>query len=429
MRINTAMKWTIAMTQEELKRKTIIEQAVEKRITQKEGAEKIGVSERQFRRIISRYRKKGDEGLVSGHRGKAGNRKLSEGVRNTAVEFIQDPMYKDFGPTLLREKLEENRGVTISKETMRQLMIEAGIHHPKVRNKTTHPQRERRERRGELVQIDGSYHAWLEERGPKACLLLFVDDATSEVLAAEFVEHESFFAYARLCKSYFQTTGVPVAFYSDKFSVFRVNITTSVHKAPITQFRRALDTLGIDLICANSPQAKGRVERANQTFQDRLVKELRLRGVDNYLEANAYLPEFVRFYNSKFAVLPRSDRDNHRPLDHSVDLDFVFSIHDTRIISKDLQFQFDNVTYQILTNRPPQNLAKREVLISMDESANVSAYLNHQLLALKVLQQQPKRTILVSTKSLDHDAYIPPANHPWRTYGKKLNGTPTLTND
>lgn len=424
------MKWTIAMTREELDRKTIIEQVMDKRITQKKGAEKVGVSERHFRRILSRYRKKGDIGIVSGHRGKPSNHRMPESKRQAIQEFIGDAVYHDFGPTLLKEKVEEFKGIKISKETLRQIMIEEGIHQPKIKKKkNVHPQRERRERRGELVQIDGSYHAWLEERGPKSCLILFVDDATSEILAAQFVDHESFFAYARVCMSYFRTIGVPVAFYSDRFSVFRVNSTSCVHKEATTQFNRALSHLGIELICANSPQAKGRVERANQTFQDRLVKEMRLRKINNYQDANAYLAEFVLSYNQKFAVLPRSLKDDHLPLDPTIDLDFNFSIHDTRIISKDLQFQFDNVTYQISTNRPSQHLAKRQALILMDEAGAVSAYLNNQPLTLKVLAKQPKQAQIVSSKSLDHKVFIPPVNHPWRTYGKKLNGLPTLILD
>lgn len=423
------MKWTIAMTEEELYRKTIIEQAIDKRITQKEGSRKLGVSERHFRRILYQYRRQGEDGLVNGHRGKKGNRRLAEEKRQTIREFIEDPIYHDFGPTLLREKLQESKGITVSKETMRQLMIEQGLHHPKIKKKKTHPQRERRGRRGELVQIDGSYHAWLEERGSKACLLLFVDDATSEVLAAEFVDHESYFAYARLCKSYFRTTGLPVAFYSDKFSVFRVNAKSSMHKEGITQFNRALNSLGIELICANSPQAKGRVERANQTFQDRLVKELRLRNISTYQQANDYLPEFIHSYNHKFAVLPRSTIDAHMPLDPSYDLDFFFSIHDVRVISKDLQIQFNNVTYQIITTRPARYLAKREALILQDDTGSVSAYLNHQPLTLKVFHLQPKRPIVVSSKSIEHQAYIPSVDHPWRSYGKKLNGAPILLSD
>lgn len=424
------MTWTIAMTQEELYRKTIIEQALDKRITQKQGADKLGVSERHFRRILSRYRENGDTGLVSGHRRKPSNHRLAESKRQAIVEFIDEAVYHDFGPTLLKEKLEEFKGIRVSKETLRQIMIEEGKYRPKIqKKKKAHPQRERRERRGELVQIDGSYHAWLEERGPKACLILFVDDATSEVLAAQFVDHESFFAYASLCKSYFRSAGLPVAFYSDKFSVFRVNSISGIHKEAITQFSRALSFLGVELICANSPQAKGRVERANQTFQDRLVKEMRLRKINDYQKANAYLPEFIRFYNRKFAVLPRSTADDHLPLDPTIDLDFTFSIHDSRIISKDLQIQYNNTIYQIITNRPPQHLAKREVLILMDQSGAISAYLNQQRLTLKVFCEQPKQAQIASSKSLDHRVFIPPVNHPWRSYGKKMNGSPILVTD
>lgn len=419
------MKWTITMTEEELHRKTIVEQAIAKRITQKEGAARLHTSERNFRRILFRYRQNGDIGLVSKHRGKPSNHRLEDDKRETIVEMIADPKYSGFGPTLMSEKLEEYQGIVVSRETVRQLMIEEGRHHPRVKKKRVHLQRERRERRGELVQIDGSYHAWLEGRGPKACLLLFVDDATSAVLAAEFVNQESFFAYGKLCKTYFRSTGLPVAFYSDKFSVFRANSSIEA----VTQFRRALEALGIDLICANSPQAKGRVERANQTFQDRLVKEMRLRGINDYQAANAYLPEFIRFYNRKFAVLPRSTGDDHLPLDPAIDLDFLFSIQDIRTISKDLLIQFDHVTYQIITNRPPQNLIKREVLVTQDESGAISAYLNHQKLTLKIIHKQPKQIQVVSSKSLDHPVYVPPVNHPWRTYGRKINGYPILIDD
>ena len=242
-----------------------------------------------------------------------------------------------------------------------------------------------------MIQIDGSYHGWLEERGPKACLLLFVDDATSAAVAARFVDRENYFAYGALCKSYFKSSGTPVAFYSEKFSVFRVNSRAGVHKQAITQFSRALNTLGVELICANSPQAKGRVERANQTFQDRLVKELRLQKINNYHDANKYLPVFLDNYNRKFAIMPRSGVDAHTPLDPEVDLDFIFSIHNSRIISKDLLIHYNNVVYQIKTNRPPRNLAGREVLTAEDKNRQVSVYLNHQKLKLAVSLARPKK--------------------------------------
>ena len=418
------------MTREELDRKTIIEQVEGKRILQKEGAEKLGISERHFRRLLSTYRRDGVESLVCGHRGKPSNNRMKANMRKEIEEFIRDPIFAGFGPTLLNEKLAQYQGICISKESMRQIMIEEGQHLPKVkRQKIPHPPRERRCRRGELIQIDGSYHAWLEERAPKACLLLFVDDATSAVVAARFVDHESFFAYGELCKSYFKATGTPVAFYSDKFSVFRVNSRAGIHKEATTQFTRALNTLGIELICANSPQAKGRVERANQTFQDRLVKELRLHKIKSYQDANAFLPIFLTVYNRKFAVLPRSVKDVHTPLASDVDLDFIFAVHDARTITKDLQIHFNSATYQIITNRPPNHLINREVLVTQDQSEGISAYLNNQLLTLSIVHKQPKQARIVSSKSLEHHACTPAVDHPWRTYGKKLNGNPVLVPD
>ena len=172
------------------------------------------------------------------------------------------------------------------------------------------------------------------------------------------------------------------------------------------------------------------MERANQTFQDRLVKELRLQRINTYQEANAYLPVFLAAYNRKFAVLPRSKTDAHAPLDPDIDLDFLFSIHDTRIISKDLLIQYHNTTYQIVTKRPPQNLIGREVLTLEDEQGCLSAFLNYQPLALCLFQVQPnKQPSVVSTKSFASRSISPPADHPWRTYGKKLNGKPLLLPD
>lgn len=424
------MRWTIEMTQEELNRKTMVEKANDKRITQKEGAERLGISERHFRRILSRYRARGDAGLVSGHRGKPGNNRLGEQVQKEIREFVCDPIFKGFGPTLLTEKLVEYKGIKISKETMRQIMIEEEIHHPKAKKaQLPHPPRERHCHRGELVQIDGSVHSWLEERGPKACLLLFVDDATSAVLAARFVDQESFFSYASLCKSYFETVGTPVTFYSDKFSVFRANSSRSIQKEAVTQFDRALCSIGVELICAHCPQAKGRVERANETFQDRLIKEMRLRNIDSYQDANAFLPNFVAFYNQKFAVLPRSSVDMHVPLDPTIDLDFIFSIHSTRTITKDLLIHFNTLTYQIITNRPPSHLIGREVLVVQNEDGAVSAFLNHQKHTLQIINIQPKPPRIACSKSFDPHIYTPPPDHPWRSYGKKLNGLPVLSSD
>lgn len=418
------MQWTITMTQEELNRSKVIQMAEEKRITQKEGASRLKISERHFRRLLARYRTGGDRALVSGHRGKPSNQRMAESKRKRILEFISDPQYKGFGPTLMTEKLAERAQVTVSKETVRQMMIAAGMHKPKKKKRQrAQPLRPPRPQRGELVQLDGSYHAWLEDRAPKACLL-FVDDATSEILAGKFTQQETFFAYGQLCKEYFTQIGLPLAFYSDKFGVFRINASNVVHTDAVTQFGRAMIDLGIDLICANSPQAKGRVERAFGTLQDRLIKEMRLANICDYEQANAFLPTFFFHYNHKFAVLPRSKQDAHRPLDPQLNLDLIFSIQDTRIISKDLQIQFNRVIYQIQTTRPAYALRDREVLAALDPDGQVSFYLNQQLLSVKEFHRQPKQAEIVSSKALEQAPYVPPPDHPWRTYGKKLNGKP-----
>lgn len=421
------MTWTIEMSKDELNRKTEVERVLDQRSTQKEAAKRLGISERQFKRILRRYRQEGDGGLVSRKRGKPSNRKTNTEIRAVARGFMNDPIMKGFGPTFMAEKLELKTGIRLSKETVRRLMIESGVWEAKtIKKEEPHYSRPRRKHRGELVQIDGSDHDWLEERGPKATLLVFVDDATSEILAAEFVAEESFFSYGELCKRYFREHGLPKSFYSDRFSVFRDNHKGNLDSEPITQFQRALTGLDTELICANSAQAKGRVERANQTLQDRLVKEMRLLGICNYEQANQYLPAFIQDYNHKFAVMPGSSLDYHRPLDKTEDLDFLFSIHDFRIITKTLLIHYASKVYQIVTNHPAYYYAKQEVLITCNHTGAISAWFHGNLLTLREIEKRPRQGVVVSTKSNNANPISPAYDHPWRTYGKKINGKPVL---
>jgi len=422
------MQRTITMTEKELERSKAIHMANEKRLTQNKGAKQLKISERHFRRLLRRYREKGDAGLVSGHRGKPSNNRMGEEKRQSILDLMLTT-YQGFGPTLASEKLAERDGIQVSKETLRHIMLEEGLHRAKKKKKgKAHPLRERRACRGELVQIDGSYHAWLEDRAEEACLLLFVDDATSQILAAQFVPHESFFAYAELCKTYFADIGRPQAFYTDKFSVFRVNAPNATTTEALTQFGRAMRELGIEIICANTPQAKGSVERANGTFQDRLVKEMRLEHFSNYEQANAFLPTFIAVYNRKFAVLSRSSIDAHIPLDKDCDLDWILSWQDSRIISKDLQIQFKKVIYQIVTDRPAYALRNRAVIVAQNADGQIAVYLNRKPLELRIFHRQPKQASVLPAKHLEK-TYIPPADHPWRSYGNKINGTPVLAPD
>jgi len=411
------------MSTEEIRRSEILRMADEKKITQRMGASRLGITERHFRRLLAQYRVRGPEGLISGHRGRPSNNRMSERKREKIIEKLRED-YRDFGPTFASEKLAEREEIKVSKETVRQIMIELGLHHPKTRNKVRiHPLRERRKQRGELVQIDGSYHAWLEDRADKACLLLFVDDATSEILAGEFVAHESFVSYSALCKRYFEQHGLPERFYSDRFSVFRVNHSNVTTTDGQTQFERALEDLGIELLCAMSPQAKGRVERAYQTLQDRLVKELRLAGINDYQEANAFLADYIPIHNQNFAVQPILATDCHEPLRPENDLDLIFSQRVSRTLSKDLQFQFDRTVYQIITDRPAYALQKRDVTVCKSAKGKITVLLNQEFLAFKRFIRQPKRAPLTSGKALE---WKPASDHPWRSYGKKLNGKPVI---
>ena len=419
-----AEKRNLTMSIEEIKRCEILKMADEKKITQREGAIRLSVTERHFRRLLHRYRKKGAAGIISGHRGRvSSNRTPKEKQEKILNKRKAD--YQGFGPTLASEKLLERDGIKVSKETVRQIMITAGLHQPKLRKKDkARPLRERRPRRGELVQIDGSYHAWLEDRAEKACLLVFVDDATSEILAAEFVERESYLTYARLCKRYFRQYGLPEAFYADRFGVFRVNHSNVTTTEAETMFERALKDLGIELICAGSPQAKGRVGRANQTLQDRLVKEMRLAGINNYQQANAFLVGYLPIYNHKFAVQPASPIDSHEPLRPENDLDWIFTKKTQRILSKDLSFQYERVIYQIQTDRPAYALQGREVTVLENDLGKLKVVLGQEQLEYKRFYRQPKRNKLAAGKDIERRNSKPAPNHPWRNYGHKINGKP-----
>jgi len=420
---------TISMSIKEINRCETLKMADEKRLTQREGAKRLNITERHFRRLLQRYRLHGPEGIVSGQRGKPSNNRMKEDKREKILERINED-YPDFGPTLASEKLLERNGLKVSKETVRQLMIKEGLHKPKTRSKEeTHQMRERKEHRGELVQIDGSYHAWLEDRADDACLLLFIDDATSEILAAQFVPHETYFSYASLCKRYFRQHGLPEAFYADRSSIFRVNHTNVTTTEALTMFERSLNELGIGLICASTPQAKGRVERANQTLQDRLVKEMRLERINNYQEANAFLDNYIHNYNHRFAVSPASPVDRHEPLRPENNIDLIFTKRYKRKLSKDLEFQYKRVIYQIKSDRPTYALKGREVTVHEDEEGKITVFLDQTRLDFKRFFRQPKRNAVATAKDIERQSHKPSSDHPWRTYGQRISGKPIQVAD
>ena len=328
------------MSKRELDRAGVLQRVLDKRLTQREAARALGVSERQVRRLCKRLAGDGAAGLAHRARGKPGNHRLGEEVREQALRIIFE-RYHDFGPTLATEKLLELHGLSVSAETVRKWMITTGLWRDRQqRKKRPQPPRRRRPCRGELVQIDGSDHHWFEDRGPRCTLLVYIDDATSELMELRFVESESAFSYFEATRVYLERHGKPVAFYSDKASVFRVAREDATHGKGATQFGRALDQLNIDIICANTPAAKGRVERANLTLQDRLVKELRLAGIDDMAAANAWVETYRADHNRRFARPPQSPRDAHRPLLDTDDLERVFTWQETRKVTKDLTLRY-----------------------------------------------------------------------------------------
>ena len=334
------MGWVI-MSERELNRLEILAQVDDGRLTVQNAANLLDLSRRQVFRILKRYRMDGASAIRHKSRGTAPNNQIHHAKRDYALTLIKES-YADFGPTLAAEMLADHHGFKVSRETLRKWMIEDGIWLSRKQRRKFHQPRLRRDCYGELIQIDGSDHHWFEDRGPACTLLVFIDDATSTLMQLRFVKSESTFSYFEALELYLAAHGRPVAFYSDKHTVFRVAKQAAKSGHGMTQFGRALNELNIEILCANSSQAKGRVERANRTLQDRLLKELRLAGISDIDAANAFLPGFTERFNVKFAKVPRRSDNLHRPINIEPDrLRDVFCFRDQRYVSKQLTFSYE----------------------------------------------------------------------------------------
>lgn len=345
---------TLTMSAKERERLVVIRRVEDRKLLQREAAERLGISVRQVKRLVRRRRVQGDAGLVSRQRKKASNNRLAQ-EKLARLEALLREKYPDFGATLAAEKLEELDGLNVSRETVRRVQIALGLHKPKARRvKRVFQSRERRPRFGELVQIDGSPHDWFEGRGPRCTLIVFIDDATSKLTSLLFAPSETTRAYLQALRAHVLEHGAPLAFYSDRHGIFRVNAKESVSGDGLTEFGRVLKRLTVESICAHTPQAKGRVERANQTLQDRLVKELRLRNISNLEEANAFLPAFIKSWNEGAWIKPaREAQDAHRPWTRGPDaLDEALAKIEERRLSKNLMFQHRGTLYSVKTTRP-----------------------------------------------------------------------------
>lgn len=381
-----ARTWT--MSARELDRLEVLGRVMEHRLTQRRAAEQLGLSLRQVERLCRALRSDGASGLVSRKRGRPSNRKLPEAVREQALDLVR-ARYADFGPTLACEKLAEQHGVGVSRETLRRWMTDAGLWLPRAqRPRSAHQPRYRRSCLGELVQIDGCDHEWFEDRGPRCTLLVYVGDATSRLQELRFVASESAFDYFASTRAYLERFGKPVAFYSDKASIFRVTGSEARRTAGITQFGRALSELNIDILCANTPQAKGRVERAHLTLQDRLVKELRLCGISTPEAGNAFLPEFRADYNARFGRAPRSAHDAHRPLRADEDLERIFTWQEERKLSRDLTLHYKRGIYLVEPGPETLRLAGARCRVHESEDGRIEVFHAGQRLPCRLFYDQ-----------------------------------------
>ena len=343
----------LGMSAVERQRAFVVRQVCEGVLSQVVAAERLSLGVRQVKRLVRVWRARGDRGLISRQRGRVSPRRMAAGLRSRIAGLLRDK-YRDFGATLAAEKLGELEGIAVSREFVRRLQIAVGLARPKRRRaRRVHQPRERRPRFGELVQIDGSPHDWLEGRGPRCTLIVFIDDATSRLTALQFAPAETTKAYLGALKAHVLAHGLPLAFYSDRHGIFRVNAKEAAGGDGLTEFGRVAERLRIELIQASPPQAKGRVERANQTLQDRLVKEMRLRGISDLAAAQAFAPAFIALWNAKFARPPQDASSAHRPWAATPEaLDEALARREERTLSKALTFSSGGKLYCIKTTGP-----------------------------------------------------------------------------
>ncbi|MDQ2949599.1 MAG: ISNCY family transposase [Acidobacteriota bacterium] len=378
--------------------------------------------------LCGRFRAQGARGLIHGLRGKPSNRQLDPTILERALAVLRGPLYVGFGPTFANEKLRlKPHYLVLSTPVLRQGMINAGLWKAHRKGSRHRAWRARRDCVGMLVQLDGSDHDWFEGRGPRCVLMVYIDDATSRILYAEFVDVEDTLTLLRTTRSYLRSHGRPIAFYVDKDSIYKVNRQATIDEElkdmhPITQYTRAMNALDIEVICADTPQAKGRVERGFDTHQDRLVKELRLAGISTKEAANRFLwGVYLDAHNDHFAIAPVSEVDAHRPLRTLANhLDEILSIQTERQLANDFTLRFQNHYFQILPHKPLRIRPKNKVLFEFRLDGSTHIRFKGVYLPFKAIAKPPAKTRrlakLLAELRPDRAPYRPPATHPWRTY-------------
>ena len=403
---------TIIMSMKELRRAHILHQVLEGKLRQVQAAAVMGLSDRQIRRIVKRVRREGDRGLVHRSRGRRSNRAKDAKVKGCVLKLYRR-RYTDFGPTLAAEKLSERDGIGISDETLRLWLRAEGIPYPRRKKRPHRRWRERKAHCGEMVQMDGSHHDWLEGRGPAGVLMGYIDDATGRVFARFYV-YEGTYPAMDSFKHYLKRYGVPTSVYLDKHTTYKSPAKAMLAeelegRRPMSQFERSLSELGVHVIHAHSPQAKGRIERLFRTFQDRLIKEMRLGGIKTLEEANEFLGRYLPVYNKRFAIPAASSADLHRPTPCDRDLAGILCLKTERALRNDRTVVHRHRFYQV----EDRTWALRVVV---EERFDGTMYITYQgqRLRYQEIAVRPRRTREISKTVHATPRSKPAPDHPWR---------------
>lgn len=410
----------LTMTNRELSRVSIIKKLLDKEINGTSASELLKLSVRQVRRLKGKVKQFGPKALIHASRGKQSNRRMPDKERKTIAGILKQK-YPDFKPTFATEKLEQNHNITKDPKTIRKIMIEENLWTPRKKKQSNyHSWRKRKSCYGEMLQFDGSYHRWVEDRGSEWCLLATIDDATGIPTKAKFDTDEGTFPVFKFWKEYVTEHGKPRSIYLDKFSTYKMNQRVAVENHETqTQFQRTMSQLDVDPITAHSPQAKGRIERLFNTFQDRLVKEMRLRNISTMESANRFLEEeFLPDYKTRYSVEPELKTNLHQPLNHKEKnkLNSIFSKQTSRIVRNDFTISFNNQWYQLLKEQPVTVRKQDTILVEEWLDGTINFSLREKYLNTKIITERPqkiqKTNWIIPAKKRE---YTPSANHPWRS--------------
>ena len=424
----------IRMSTSERRRLEILSRVKDRLVTLKKATDLLGLSYRHTKRIYKRYREQGDKGLIHKSRGRPSSHRIEEKTRDAIIKLYREK-YWDFGPTLASEHLESSDNYALNHETLRGWLIKEGIWQKKRRRKKHRAWRERREYVGELVQMDGSHHDWFEGRAKQAGLMVMVDDASSRTFA-RFFDGETTRAAMETFQTYAECYGLPQALYVDRDSIYRCDRQPTVDEqlkqtGPLTQFGRAMNSLGVRIVLAYSPQAKGRVERTNSTFQDRLIKEMRLKGIKTIKEANRFLEEiFLPKYNEKFNVMPKKKENLHRPIPEDIVLEEVLCFEENRQVQNDWTVSWKNRFFQLMKKNEALGLVKQRITVREKLDGTIQLVYKGHTLAFEELPERPmKVTVKAKQLAKRREPWKPAPDHPWKRYKSPSYPQPLLDSD